>query len=38
MQHYLGEIRKDRVALMKSLIYARVGRGGALRGTLSKES
>jgi len=27
MQHYLGEKGKVRVALMKSLIYARVGRG-----------
>jgi len=27
MQHYLGEKGKDRVALIKSLKYARVGRG-----------
>ncbi len=27
MQHYLGEKGKDRIAQIKSLIYARVGRG-----------
>jgi len=27
MQHYLGENGKDRVVLIKSLIYLRVGKG-----------
>jgi len=27
MQHHLGEKGKERVALIKSLIYTRVGRG-----------
>jgi len=30
MQHYFGVIGKDRVALDKSLIYARVGRGACV--------
>jgi len=32
-QHYLGRKGKDKVGLIKSLIYTRVGRG-ALRGML----
>jgi len=35
MQHYLGGKGKDRAAIIKSLIYARVGRG-VLRAALQK--
>ncbi len=31
---FLGGKGKDRVALIKSIIYVRVGRGGAWRGAL----